>query len=579
MSRLSMRGVPPRPLCCAPRAGSALGLAFVSALLLAPWHASAQSSPVVQTDRGPVQGLATSGVAEFLGIPYAAPPVGNLRWMPPKKHAAWSSVLQTTAYGPNCAEVETLGVFAGPPNDHEDCLYLNVFSPNVGTGSASKLPVMFWSYGGGEVDGESNDYNGSKLALQGNTVVVTFNYRLNLFGFLAHPALDSEGHPFGNYGLLDNQFALRWVQRNIANFGGDPNNVTILGQSAGARNTSSELLSPLAKGLFNQAIFESGALPSLTPLPIAEAKGTALAVAAGCGSGATPAVAACLRSLPAAAVEALAGTQSAGSPYIAGLIADGTIEPKEAITAYQNGNFNHVPVMDGDVENEGNFALAQTEYFESPRLPLSEAQFVSYVASVYSGNAGPGGSPPAYPRDTVTRVLAQYPRDAYPSAQLQWATLETDANYSCPTRHVNRILARQVPLYVYEFRDQTAPSYFPRMPGFFPLAYHTSDIQYYWPLYHGGPAGIPHPLNTQQQHLSNQLVTAWTNFAWTGDPNRPVKIPEPHASDWPLYSSPGNPILGEDLFPPGLSTETDALWSAEHHCDFWDTVLVYKPAP
>jgi para-nitrobenzyl esterase len=578
MYELSLRSAFSRASLRAASSGLALGLAFVTGSILAPMAAHAGSSPVVQTTTGKVEGFTTSGITEFLGIPYAAPPVGNLRWMPPQAHAAWGNVLKATAFGANCAEVETLGVFAGPANHHEDCLYINVFTPNVGTGAGGKLPVMFWSYGGGEVDGESNDYDGSKLALQGNTVVVTFNYRMNLLGFLAHPALDAEGHLFANYGLLDNQFALRWVKQNIANFGGDPGNVTILGQSAGARNTSSELLSPLAAGLFNRAIFESGALPTLTPLSIAEAKGTAFAVAAGCGSGATPAVAACLRALPAAKVERLAGTQSSASPYVAGLIADGTIEPTVAITAYETGQFNHVPVLDGDVENEGNFALAQTEYFESPRKPLTEGQFVTYVASAYSGNAGPGGSPPAYPRDTVSRVLEQYPPDAYPNPQQQWAALETDANYTCPTRHVNQILASQVPLYSYEFRDQSAPSYFPKMPGFVPLAYHTSDIQYYWPLYHGGNQGIPHPLNSNQQHLSDQLVTAWSNFAWSGNPNKPVKIPGPYANDWPLYTGNNPLILAEDIFPPGLSTETDDFWSAEHHCKFWDSVLVYKPA-
>jgi para-nitrobenzyl esterase len=172
-----------------------------------------------------------------------------------------------------------LGVFAGPPNNNEDCLYINVFTPQLNSRDddrrgREKLPVMFWSYGGGEVDGESNDYDGSKLARQGHTVVVTFNYRMNLMGWLAHPALDHEGHLFANYGTLDNQFALKWVQRNIEKFGGNPDNVTVFGQSAGARNSATEVLSPLARGLFQHAIFESGAIPIETPLSIAETKGT-----------------------------------------------------------------------------------------------------------------------------------------------------------------------------------------------------------------------------------------------------------------------------------------------------------------
>jgi para-nitrobenzyl esterase len=230
------------------------------------------------------------------------------------------------------------------------------------------------------------------------------------------------------------------------------------------------------------------------------------------------------------------------------------------------------------VENEGNFALAQVEYFEDPRVPLTEDQFTAYVQAVYSGNAGPGGSPPAYPPGTVQRVLAHYPLKAFASPQLQWAALETDANYSCPTRHVNHVLSGQIPLYMYEFRDQTAPFYFPPLPQFDPLAYHTSDIQYYWPLYHGGPNGRVHPLDAAQTHLSNQLVTAWTNFARSGNPNRPVALPEPYAAPWPAYvAKPDGLILGEDKAPAGLASLTDAAWTAEHQCDFWDTVLVYVP--
>ncbi|HLH10523.1 MAG TPA: carboxylesterase family protein [Methylovirgula sp.] len=543
---------------------AAFALALSAGALCVPIHAEAANNSnanlVVKTDRGSVKGFIKNGAVEFLGIPYAAPPVGNLRWRPPVKHTPWNNIIQATVYGPNCAEVETLGVFAGPANTNEDCLYLNIFTPNLNAGNKQKLPVMVWDYGGGDVDGESNDYDGSKLAVQGHTVVVTFNYRLNLFGFFAHPAIDNEGHLFGNYGLLDYQFALKWVQDNIGNFGGDKNNVTILGQSAGARNTGSQVLSPLAKGLFEHAIYESGALPSLSPVATAEQKGIAFAVAAGCGSGTDAATAKCLRNLTAAQVESLAGTQSAGSPYLAGIIGDGQILPTNAVQAYESGEFNHVPIIMGNVEDEGNFALAQVEYFENPRTPLTEAQFEAYLNSTYA--------PPAYPAGTAAKVLAQYPLAAYPSPQLQWAAQETAANYSCQTHFIAQILAKQIPLYTYEFRDETAPFYFPKMPGFVPLAYHTSDIQYYWPLYHGGPQGIAHPLNVKQQNLSDQLVGAWTNFAYTGNPNGNGNSP------WPQYKKTNGLFLAEQL--GGLSTLTDSQFYNEHDCSFWDKVLGYQ---
>ena len=170
------------------------------------------------TTDGPVLGLRENGVTKFLGIPYAKPPVGALRWMPPQPVAKWTGVRRAYKFGPTCAQVTTLGPFAGPPNSNEDCLYLNVFTQDT----KAKLPVLVWIHGGGYFDGASNDYDPTKLVTKGKLVVVTLNYRLNLFGFMAHPALNAEGHAAGNYGLMDMQAALRWVQRNIAAFGGDP---------------------------------------------------------------------------------------------------------------------------------------------------------------------------------------------------------------------------------------------------------------------------------------------------------------------------------------------------------------------
>src|SRR5580704_12693773 len=227
--------------------GMALSAIFAAGALLAPLNEAQAANPLrIETTKGPVRGFyctgtATGGPAQrctvpgtaaFLGIPYAKPPVGSLRWVAPQPHAKWTSVLVANRFANTCAQIVTLGVFAGPANINEDCLYLNVFTPNLNP--SAKLPVIFWIHGGGNVDGESNDYDGSKLAAQGHTVVVTINYRLGLLGFLAHPALDAEGHLFGNYGILDQQFALKWVKQNIAEFGGDKNNVTLGGQSAGS---------------------------------------------------------------------------------------------------------------------------------------------------------------------------------------------------------------------------------------------------------------------------------------------------------------------------------------------------------
>jgi para-nitrobenzyl esterase len=539
------------------------GLTAVLALgtLCASWQgAAADPSPVVQTKEGPVQGIINDGIAEFFGIPYAAPPVGDLRWKPPKQHEPWTHVLQATQFAPICALSTTLGVFSGPANNNEDCLYLNVYTPNLD--SSARLPVIVWIHGGGNVDGETPGYDGSKMASDGKTVVVTMEYRLNLIGFFSHPALDKEGDLFSNYGILDQQAVLKWVKRNIAQFGGDKNNVTLGGQSAGAQDTGINMVSPLAAGLFDRGICESFCPdgPMLTK-EAAEAKGVALAVAAGCGSGTGPETAKCLRALQASQIEALAGTASATSQYITGPIVDGTIIPDQPLTLFTNGKFNHVPLMNGNVEDEQNFSLAITEYFtnteNSLRTPPTADQYEAFINTTYA--------PPTYPAGTAAKVLKRYPLGAYASPQLAWDRLGTDPGI-CAERRLDKILAPQIPLYTYEFDDQTAPFYFPNMPGFIALAYHTADIQYLFPLWSGGPDGIVHQLNNKQKALSDQLVSAWTNFAWTSNPNGIGNAP------WPRYTnSVGTPawlIEGQ----PVLSTLTDAQYSALRQCDFWDSL-------
>ena len=442
-----------------------LGLAAALGTLCASWHAAAQTaekkpSLVVQTKEGPVQGFTSNGVTEFLGIPYAEPPVGDLRWRPPKDHAPWTNVLKATEFGPICALVTTLGVFSGPPNNNEDCLYLNVFTPTLDP--SAKLPVVVWIHGGGNVDGETPGYDGSKLAVQGRTVVVTMEYRLNLMGFLAHPALDNEGHLSGNYGILDQQSVLKWVARNIATFGGDKDNVTVGGQSAGAVDTGHHMLSPLSAGLFHRAICQSFCLAF--PLPTkaeAEAKGVAFAEAAGCGAGTGPDVAKCLRNVPAARIEELAGTVSTQGKFISGRgLVDGQILPDQPLTLFANGKFNKVPLMNGNVADETNFSLAIAEYFTSTdnarRTPPTAEQYVDYVKTTYA--------PPAYPEGTAAKVLAVYPLGAFKTPQLAWDRVGTDTGI-CNQRRLDKVLASQIPVYAYEFADKTAPFFFPGNAG------------------------------------------------------------------------------------------------------------------
>src|SRR4029077_1995782 len=328
-------------------------LALLAAIVLCsmPLDIFAQArNSIVFTFDGLVRGTTTAaGVREFLGIPYAAPPVGNRRWRPPVHHAPWFEPLDATQFANHCPQPPTP---FGIASTTEDCLFLNVFTPDSGDHRQLR-PVMVWIHGGALVTGESNDYDPTAM-VQDGVIVVTINYRLGALGFLAHPAFaaestdpdrdrDADANSAGNYGLMDQQLALRWVRDNIIFFGGDPSNVTIFGESAGGLSVFSQLVSPPAANLFHKAIVESGAYNLNTQsLATAESAGTAFATAAGCSSQ----TAACLRALPVSTI--LANENPAGyTPNI-----DGEFLPLSLGTALATGQFHHVPVMQGSNHDE-----------------------------------------------------------------------------------------------------------------------------------------------------------------------------------------------------------------------------------
>ncbi len=531
-------------------------------LLLCGLAAVAHAAPV-GTMEGPVEGFSKNGVTQFLGIPFAKPPVGTLRWMPPEPVAKWSAARKADKFGPTCAQITTLGPFAGPPNSNEDCLYLNVFTPdNLLNGkSGAKLPVLVWIHGGGYVDGETNDYDATKLAKDGKLVVVTLNYRLNLFGFLAHPALNNAS---GNFGIMDMQAGLRWVQRNIAQFGGDPGNVTLGGQSAGAGAAAANIVSPAAKGLFHRAIFQSGGYTPVATHAIAQERGTKFAAAAGCKG---DNVAKCLRALPAGKIIALAGTPSANGPFINGPMVDGKIIPEQMIDAFNSGRFNQMPIMIGTTRDEANFNIGIAQYFRKDHAPTTEEHYRTAMKAVYGGNAGPGASPPSFAKGTLEAVLAHYPVKS--TAQAAWTGAATD-NITCRGQYVAGALSPHVPIYMYRFDDRSAPTYFPKMPGYQSLAYHTGDIPYVFLGYHGGPDGLPTPLTETQRKLSDRLVAAWANFARTGNPNGKGDAP------WPRWKKGDNSpayFLQDDAWK---NVQTNAQIAATHQCGFWQSILRYK---
>jgi len=546
----------PRTLCLSVLLGAAVAAAPV---LAGGYYGHHGNGSVVYTDKGAVRGFKKDGVYRYLGIPYAAPPVGNLRWRPPAPAKRWRGTRDATEFGNTCPQVTGLGAFAGPNSVTEDCLYLNVFTTGRGYGHhhGGGKPVIVWIHGGGNFDGATNGYDGSKLATGGPlgtpTVVVTINYRLGLFGFISHPALNT-GSAWGNYGILDQQAALRWVHRNIRAFGGDPNNVTLGGQSAGSQDTSANMISPLAAGLFQRAIEQSGPRYNLfQTAAVALQRGTDFATAGGCSD------AACLRGLSAERILQLQGTPNANSPYVTGPFVDGTVIPMSSDDAWATGAYTHMPILGGRTRDEALFGLSIGEYFSGPPQ-------VALTAADYDAN-------------NSTAVKTEYPLAAYDNnPTLAQDRIGTD-NGKCQVLAVMKTRASTnggYPQYGYDFAYQHTPYYFPQMPnpddstGYFQaLAYHTADIQFVFPKWHGGQLGVnldqvtgqPRELQGAELGLSDQLVGAWTHFAATGDPNG-TGIPS-----WPAVTSAAPQILVQDI-SSSILNETD--YRTTFHCDFWD---------
>lgn len=334
-------------------------LRFAIALLLGGTGAVAfgQTVPQARTASGPVRGATEAGVEAFKGIPFAAPPVGPLRWQPPQPVKPWTAPRDATRYAADCMQLP-FPSDAAPlgTSPAEDCLYANVWRP-AGVRAGAKLPVLVWIYGGGFVNGGSSPptYSGAALARQG-IVMVSFNYRLGRFGTFAHPALATTPREV-DFGLLDQLAALRWVKRNVAAFGGDPDAVTIIGESAGGMSVHAMLTSPAAKGLFRAAVIQSGGDGSYKGADVATAEAAATAFARAKGIAVTdPQAAAKLHALTGEQVvdglnlATLGEQQGAGRTY-SGPVPDGRTFV-DSHDAYRSGRFAHVPVMVGATSND-----------------------------------------------------------------------------------------------------------------------------------------------------------------------------------------------------------------------------------
>jgi para-nitrobenzyl esterase len=513
---------------------SALAGCATSAGAAAPAGAPAAGGGLVaRTQSGAVRGKVAGGIREFLGIPYAAPPTGKLRWHAPEPAAPWPGVRAATAFAPHCPQ--SASPF-GRPSTSENCLFLNVFTKPGG--SRARRPVMVWIHGGALVTGESDDYDPAGLVNDGVTVV-TVNYRLGALGFLADSALADPAGAAGDYGLMDQQAALRWVQANIGRFGGDPRDVTLFGESAGGLSTLSQLVSPGARGLFQRVIVESGSYDlTQAPLAGAEAAGAAFAARVGCGhQPGAAATAACLRAVPVAGVLA---AQSAGgyTPDV-----DGRVLTQSIGAALQDGQFSRVPVVMGTNHDEWRLFVGLTRLEGGGAVTAA-----AYLAQIQ----GTVGVSPAL----AGQVAARYPLAGYASPAAAIGAVGTDAIFACPSLRAVSLLSKFTSAYAYEFNDENAPERFlPAVPGFSYGAAHASEIQYLF----GIAAPIAGTLTPAQRRLAAQMKGYWASQARRG---APATAGQPA---WPRFTAATQQVLS--LNTPAPAVETN--FSAVHNCAFW----------
>ncbi|PVM92711.1 carboxylesterase/lipase family protein [Caulobacter endophyticus] len=495
------------------------------------WVSLVHAAPVARLDTGSIEGVETGGVLAFLGLPYARPPVGDLRWRAPRPAMPWTSLRPANTFAPACPQRGVSMPGEPAPATSEDCLYLNVWTSSKTAKPAARSPVIVWIHGGGWTNGATSLplYSGDTLAARG-VVVVSIAYRLGALGFMAHPALSAEdGGSSGNFGLMDQIAALRWVQRNIAAFGGDPRNVTIAGQSAGAMSVSLLLASPEATGLFHRAIAQSGGLfepIALAPsyqLASAERDGAAFAEKLGATTTAQ------LRALP---VEALTAPDAArlGHPVIGARVLP--LAPWDAYTARRQ---SRVPLLLGYNAEE---ARSLTDL-----SAIRAASFQADLANTF------GQLPSA--------LLAGYPFSDDVGAQAARDAFERDLRFGWDMWAWVRLQARTgTPAYLYRFsRRPPFPSNSVR------AGWGASHFAELWYMF--GQLDQERWAWTEiDRRLSATMVDQWVAFARTGDPNgdgRPAWPPFDEAD--PRILELGDTIEVKPFVPGGL-TGLDAVYNA-----------------
>lgn len=477
---------------------------IVSLLLICAPCLHAQDIPRVETAHGPVTGTLFEGITAFRGIPYAAPPVGNLRWRSPQPPRRWREPLAATTLPPSCPQNRS-ALTPLPDNYSEDCLYLNVWTPAANQPQA-RQPVMVWIHGGGFQQGGSGQaiYNGQALAKAG-VVVVTINYRVGLFGFLAHPALTAESpeQVSGNYGLRDQIFALQWVRANIANFGGNPDNVTIFGESAGGTSVYVLMTSPLARGLFHRAIAQSASVPSrMASRSERERGGVELARKLGIAEG--PEALAKLRAVSVADLLAQGphDLPFPGSGPRQLLCVDGQVLTESPEVTFAAGRQAPVPLMAGTTADEGTIWAYKS--------PPTARRLQALLATTFRGQ--------------LAEARRVYPAETDEQARESYAQLLGDG-FVWGTRRAVRYQSALLPqVYLYQFARRGPLA---QRSGL--GAFHGSEIPYIFRSFQSLIA-----LPAEDDQLSQTMLRYWVRFADTGDPNGDG------TPRWPTYEATGD---------------------------------------
>lgn len=504
----------------------------------------------VITQYGPIVGHSNGNVFEFLGIPYAAPPIGNLRWRPTQAPSNWTQPLLANSFPPACpqkqflqGQPDTIGTVIGD----EDCLYLNVWSPDL----QGNYPVMVFIHGGGnqqgatgQVSANTHIYSGKNLSNRGDVVVVTIQYRLGALGYLVHPALDAESatNASGNYGVMDHIFALQWVQQNIAAFGGNPNNVTIFGESAGAVNVSNLLTTNHASGLFHKAIIQSGS-PVLSSYNAALNAGIDY-VNSFIPTGSNAAKLAYMRQLPADSFSARNTNSLLGGVVQMGWgpVRDNVLFTNFPQFIIQSSNYNKVPVMVGSNADEMSLSAPQNI---TPNMvtALINARMPANLRTT-ALNLYPPGSTNAQARQSYIGIL-------------------TDAQFTTNARKVANCLAlnqlESVYRYAFNHRHTSA------LPTLYDLgAYHGMELFYVFNTWEETNAAVGMFFTPQDDSVQNIMRSYWTNFAHNGNPNG-IGLPV-----WSAYNAATDSYIELKATP---TTNLTGYRTAA--CNLWDSTANY----